>query len=143
MDLNGTRSLHGPIYAEPVSSNSGPVAQSRTLGQMSQALALAASTAPAAAQVTRVLTMPRPLIPVASAGIVRVAKWRAGSQDFGLERRMVSGSRNQLVAAGLPPGSDARFLQLYAEGVEQPLLILGKQSGLWCERQHRILRHGH
>ncbi len=130
VDLNGTRSLHGPIYAEPASSNSGPVTQSRTLGQMSQALALAASTAPASAQMTRVLTTPRPLIPVlppeeSSASLngepaVKISVTTEGWYQV---------SRSQLVAAGMPPGSDARMLQLYAEGVEQPMLIIGKQSG--------------
>ncbi len=38
-------------------------------------------------------------------------------------------SQSQLVAAGLNPNADARTLQLYAEGVQQPLLILGNQSG--------------
>jgi uncharacterized membrane protein len=52
-------------------------------------------------------------------------------------------SRAQLVAAGLEPFADARMLQLYAEGIEQPLLILGSQSGpLGPQQRHRILRHG-
>jgi hypothetical protein len=38
-------------------------------------------------------------------------------------------SKSQLVAAGLDPNADARTLQLYAEGIEQPMLILGGQSG--------------
>ena len=38
-------------------------------------------------------------------------------------------SRNQLVAAGMPANTDARLLQLYAEGIEQPIRILGRPSG--------------
>jgi hypothetical protein len=38
-------------------------------------------------------------------------------------------SQSQLVAAGMNANADARFLQLFAEGVEQPMLIVGAQSG--------------
>ena len=38
-------------------------------------------------------------------------------------------SKAQLVAAGLDSNADARTLQLYAEGIEQPMLILGRQTG--------------
>ncbi len=131
VDINGARTLHGPIYPESVSSNSGPVAQARTLGQMNQTLALAtASAAPAAAQVTRVLTTPRPSVP-----LVPVSESSASLNGEAAVKISVTSegwyqvSRSQLVAAGMPAGADARMLQLYAEGVEQPLLILGRQSG--------------
>ena len=38
-------------------------------------------------------------------------------------------TRAQLVSAGLDPRANAHTLQLFAEGVEQPILILGNQSG--------------
>jgi uncharacterized repeat protein (TIGR01451 family) len=128
VDLNGTRTLHGPIYAESASSSSGPVAQARTLGQMSQLIA--AASVPESAQVTRALSTPRPPIPQvpaeeSSASLngepaVKISVTSEGWYQV---------TRSQLVAAGMPAGTDARMLQLYAEGVEQPLLILGKQSG--------------
>jgi hypothetical protein len=37
-------------------------------------------------------------------------------------------TRAQLLAAGFDPGSDARMLQLFAEGVEQLIAILGQQG---------------
>ena len=37
-------------------------------------------------------------------------------------------TRAQLLAAGFDPGSDARTLQLFAEGIEQPIAILGQQG---------------
>lgn len=130
VDLNGTRTLHGPIYAEPQSPGPEPVSQARTLGQMSQSLALGASAVPTTAQVTRGLTTPHLFIPQvppeeSSASLngepaVKISVTSEGWYQV---------TQNQLVAAGLPAGADARMLQLYAEGVEQPLLILGKQSG--------------
>ena len=38
-------------------------------------------------------------------------------------------TRAQLAAAGFDFGGDARMLQLFAEGVEQPMAIIGKQNG--------------
>ena len=40
-------------------------------------------------------------------------------------------TRAQLIAAGFDPGSDARTLQLFAEGVEQPIAILGQQGAFF------------
>ncbi|MGA8013871.1 MAG: C25 family cysteine peptidase [Candidatus Acidiferrales bacterium] len=130
VDLNGTHTLHGPVYADSVSLNSESVAQARLLSQVNQTLAVAASTAPAPAQVTRVLRTPRPQIPQLAPGESPVSL----NEDPAVKISVTSEgwyqvSRNQLVAAGLPPGVDARTLQLYAEGIEQPMLILGRQFG--------------
>ncbi len=128
VDINGTRTLHGPIYAESVSSNSAAVAQARMLSQMNQTLAVTA--APQPGPVTRMLTTPQLLIAQVPASesaaslngepAVKISVTSEGWYQV---------TRNELVAAGMPAGADARMLQLYAEGVEQPLLITGKQSG--------------
>jgi uncharacterized repeat protein (TIGR01451 family) len=130
VDLNGTRTLHGPIYAEPASPGSEPVSQARTLGQMSQSLALASPAVRASVQVARGLATPHlltPLVPPeeSSASLngepaVKISVTSEGWYQV---------TRNQLVTAGLPASADARMLQLYAEGVEQPLLIIGRQYG--------------
>ncbi len=130
VDLNGTTTLHGPVYADSTSVNSDPVAQARLLTQTNQTAADAGSNAAAPAQVTRALTTPRPLIPQLAPGESRESL----NEDPAVKISVTSEgwyqvTRNQLVAAGLPPGADARSLQLYAEGVEQPMLILGRQSG--------------
>ena len=130
VDLNGTRTMHGPIYTGSISSNSEPVAQARLLNQMNQTLGVAPASSPVSAPVTRVLTTPRPLIPQLAPGESPVSL----NGDSAVKISVTSEgwyqvSRNQLVASGLPPGADARTLQLYAEGIEQPILILGKQSG--------------
>jgi uncharacterized repeat protein (TIGR01451 family) len=130
VDLNGTRTMHGPVYANSISSNSEPVAQARLLNQMNQTLGVGPASSPVSAPVTRVLTTPRPLIPQLAPGESPVSL----NGDPAVKISVTSEgwyqvSRNQLVASGLPPGADARTLQLYAEGIEQPMLILGKQSG--------------
>ncbi len=129
VDINGARTLHGPIYAEPGSTNSGPVAQARTLGQMNQPLA-DYSAAPAPGQVTRMLTTPQPLTAHAPAGESAASLNGEPAVKISVTcEGWYRVTRNQLVAAGMPSGADARMLQLYAEGVEQPISIIGKQSG--------------
>jgi uncharacterized repeat protein (TIGR01451 family) len=135
VDINGTHTMHGPVNAETASSNSEPIVQARMLRQLNQATSLAAASAPALAGVAssalvRALNTPRPLIPQVAAGespaslngepAVKISVTSEGWYQV---------TRNQLVAAGLPSGADARTLELYAEGVEQPMLILGRQSG--------------
>ena len=130
VDLNGTRTLHGPIYTDSATSSSALVAQARTLGQLSQTLALASAAAPVPAQVTRALTTPQPLVTqVPASESAATLNGEPAVKISVTSEGWYQVSRNQLVAAGMPAGADARMLQLYAEGVEQPLLILGKQSG--------------
>jgi uncharacterized repeat protein (TIGR01451 family) len=128
LDVNGTRTMHGPIYVESVAPNSEPVAQARLLNQMNQALA--SSSMPLPAQPTRALTTPRPLIPEVAAGVSPVSFNGEPAVKISVTSEgWYRVSRSQLVAAGLPSGADARALQLYAEGIEQPMLILGRQTG--------------
>jgi uncharacterized repeat protein (TIGR01451 family) len=128
LDVNGTRTMHGPIYVDSVAPNSEPVAQARLLSQMNQALA--SSSVPLLAQPTRALTTPRPLIPEVAAGVSPVSFNGEPAVKISVTSEgWYQVSRNQLVAAGLPSGADARTLQLYAEGIEQPMLILGRQTG--------------
>lgn len=134
VDINGTRTLHGPIYAESNSSNVGPIAQARLLRQMNQVSTFATSqvpsTAPQFAAVVRALNTPRPMIPQVAPGISPLSlNGEAAVKISVTSEGWYQVSRSQLIAAGMPAGADARTLQLYAEGIEQPLLILGRQSG--------------
>jgi uncharacterized repeat protein (TIGR01451 family) len=130
VDVNGTRTLHGPIYAEPASPGSEPVLQAKTLGQLSQSLAFAAPAVLSAAQFTRGLATPHVWIPqVPSEGSSASLNGEPAVKISVTSEGWYQVTRNELVAAGLPAGADAHLLQLYAEGVEQPLLIVGKQYG--------------
>jgi uncharacterized repeat protein (TIGR01451 family) len=133
VDINGTRTMHGPVYAETVSSNSEPIVQARLLRQMNQATSFGAAAAPAGAPsppLVRALNTPRPLIPQVTAGESPASlNGEAAVKISATAEGWYQVTRSQLVAAGLPAGADVRTLQLYAEGVEQPMLILGRQSG--------------
>jgi hypothetical protein len=124
VDLNGTHTLHGPVSLDSTFQGSAPASQARLLSQMNQTIVRSTAV------VTHELLTPKPLIPAAAPGESPVSL-----NDFSAVKISVTTegwyrvSRAQLVAAGLEPFSDARMLQLYAEGIEQPLLILGRQSG--------------
>jgi uncharacterized repeat protein (TIGR01451 family) len=145
VDLNGTRTLHGPIYAESSAAVQEPIPQARLLRQLNQlaspavtpaGAALVPSGSPLSAasepspQIVRALNTPEPTIPQIAPGenpvslngdpAVKISVTREGWYQV---------SRNQLLAAGMPPDTDAHLLQLYAEGIEQPIRILGRQSG--------------
>jgi uncharacterized repeat protein (TIGR01451 family) len=135
VDLNGTRTMHGPVRmeagAEPAQSQSSR-ADLQSLSQSSNALLLtqmntvAAQFAP---PVKRVVVTPRPIIPRPASGTVPVSLENVPAVKISVnEEGWYRATRAQLVAAGLDPGADLRSLQLYAEGIEQPMLILGERE---------------
>jgi len=124
VDLNGTRISHGPVFVDSSASSSGAIARPMLVTQMNQA------TVQPAVSRQRVLSTPTPGIPAVTQGQVPVSL-----DGYGAVKILVQSEgwyqvpKAQLVAAGLEPNVDAQYLQLYAEGIEQPMLILGRQSG--------------
>ena len=134
VDINGTRTLHGPVYPEEASAgqvSSPALAQSAealsvspTLGELRSAV-LSASVGP------RPLATPRPVFPTPPPTVPRfnvadhVAVQISVDQEGWYHIPFA-----QLFSAGLDPNTDLRTLHLYAEGIEQPLLLVGHSSGL-------------
>jgi uncharacterized repeat protein (TIGR01451 family) len=126
VDLNGTSTMHGPVYADAAPPSSDTITPAPLMTQLNHMIAATPS------HLTHGLATPAPAIRPASVG------WLAASLD---ERPAVKISVTtegwyritgaQLEAAGLPANASIRGLQLYAEGAEQPLLILGAQNGLF------------
>ena len=124
VDLNGTRMPHGPVSVDAAAPSSGAIARPMLLTQLSRAIAQ-----PAVSR-ERVLSTPAPAIPAVAQGTVPVSLDGYGAVKILVQSEgWVQVSKAQLVAAGLEPNVDARYLQLYAEGIEQPMLIVGRQSG--------------
>jgi uncharacterized repeat protein (TIGR01451 family) len=125
VDLNGTRMSHGPVSVDvSLAPRSGAVAEPLLLTQLNRA------TVQSAFIRQRGLAAPQPVIPLRARGQVPESLDGDAAVKISVQSEgwyQVSGA--QLVAAGLEPNADARTLQLYAEGVEQPLLILGRQAG--------------
>ena len=157
VDLNGTRTSHTSVQGETSSQDSAQhpahsasravytaprAANSLLLTELNQA-------AGAGTQLTvsrgRTLVTPQPTIAKLlpdelRANLDGVPAVKISVRAEGWYRI----TRTALVAAGLEADTDARSLQLYAEGVEQPLQISGRGTGpLGAQRCRRILRHRH
>jgi uncharacterized repeat protein (TIGR01451 family) len=129
VDLNGTRTSHG--LASPDEQENAVVKSVADIQQAKPAVTNAVlltqlnqvMTKPAAAP-QRVLQAPRPPAPKITLGQYRetldlVPALKIGVQSEGWYHI----SRQQMIAAGFNPGWEPQFLQLYAEGIEQPLLV--------------------
>jgi uncharacterized repeat protein (TIGR01451 family) len=136
VDINGTRSLHGPVYPEAMPTEGAQsqytaaqfaVAVSPSLAQLNAA-ARTNTTSAQTLYVPRPVTQPRsPVLPsgtrlynAADQPAVKITTDQVGWYHIPF---------SQLFAAGLNPATDVRTLHLYAEGVEQPILLIGHTSG--------------
>jgi uncharacterized repeat protein (TIGR01451 family) len=125
VDLNGTRMTHGPVSMDvSAAPRSGAVAQPLLLTQLNRA-----TVQPAVIFSRRPIT-PRPILPTPVPGQVPASLDGDAAVKISVQNEgWYQVSKAQLVVAGLDPNADARTLQLYAEGIQQPMLILGNQSG--------------
>ena len=149
VDLNGTRTSHGPARVEAASSDSARhlthsasravaaspratvsaprAANSLLLTQLNQA---AASSAQITATNHRTLVTPQPTIAKILPGEFRTSLDSVPAIKISIRTEgWYRVTRASLVAAGLEADTDTRFLQLYAEGVEQPMQISGRGNG--------------
>jgi uncharacterized repeat protein (TIGR01451 family) len=125
VDLNGTRMTHGPVSVDVTATpRAGAVSQPLLLTQLNRA-----TTQPAFVP-RRGLPVPSPVILTLAPGQVPISLDGDAAVKISVQSEgWYQVSKSQLVAAGFDPSSDARTLQLYAEGIEQPMLILGSQAG--------------
>ena len=125
VDLNGTRMQHGPVSVNvSAAPRSGAVSQPLLLTQLNRA------TAQPAFIPRRGLPTPRPIIAAPAPGQAPISLDGDAAVKISVQNEgWYQVSKAQLIAAGLDPNADARTLQLYAEGIEQPMLILGHQTG--------------
>jgi uncharacterized repeat protein (TIGR01451 family) len=125
VDLNGTRMQHGPVSVDvSAAPSSGAVSHPLLLTQLNRA-----TTLPNLVR-WHGLPTPRPIFPTPAPGQVPVSLDGDAAVKISVQSEgWYQVSKSQLVAAGLNPNADARTLQLYAEGIEQPILILGNRSG--------------
>ena len=123
LDINGTHTSHGPVYAE----TGAPVqAQSLAAQRQSALLSQLRSAGPVGSRTSNMRIPYRPIIPIAPIGtrptnLDDLAAVKIAVDHEGWYRVSLS----QLAAAGLGHSADLRTLHLYAEGIEQPLLLSG------------------
>ena len=133
VDINGTRTMHGPVYVEaaaslqslasPRASRAEALSVSPTLGQLR-------SNPLAPKSGARSLITPLPVFPVPPANIPRLSVADHVAVQISVDQEgWYHVPFSQLFSAGLDSNTDLRSLHLYAEGIEQPLLLVGHTSG--------------
>ncbi|MGB9512434.1 MAG: C25 family cysteine peptidase [Candidatus Acidiferrum sp.] len=135
VDLNGARTLHGPVYAEPSSTDqpqSLGLAQNGAPIPVSQSLAKLYSSASHATGAVRIFRKPSrpPVVPADPTIPLFNAADHTGVKISVSQEGWYHIPFSQLFSAGLSPDTDVQSLHLYAEGVEQPILLVGRTSGL-------------
>ncbi len=125
VDLNGTRTMHGPVSA-----------QIRTDVNLSRVMSRA-MTVQDLARTTLAVQTPRSTLSQIRETVARPIATK-NSQEIGFQLAAQPAvkiyvdhegwyrvTQPQLIAAGLRPNVDSRSLRLFAEGVEQPMRITG------------------
>ena len=127
VDLGGARLTHGPAeFAQPSSIH---VTTAPLLSQINKLAGIGSLAGSSATRKSKLGEFQRPAsVPDADVQPVNLENDTA-IQISVQQEGWYHVTRAQLVAAGLDPYANARTLQLFAEGIEQPLLILGNQSG--------------
>lgn len=137
VDVNGTRTLHGPVYTE-VASTEQMQAQGMPATQVSPSLSkLYASASPSAVSgaAHAAFRLPQPVQPRPVRPVVPTGIQLFNAADHAAVKISVDQEGwyhipfSQLFSAGLSPTTQLSSLHLYAEGVEQPILLMGHTSG--------------
>ncbi len=134
VDLNGTRTLHGPISAQVQSVTEMPramaqtitqaaIAQAKTIADLSCASSASLSVSHSGRHIRESVARPVPSANTQRIGFQLAAQ--SAVKIFIDHEGWYRVTQPQLVAAGLSANVDARFLHLFAEGIEQPIRITG------------------
>ena len=125
VDLNGARSMHGPIAVS--SGPPSPQAFARVAIGNSAALNSASPVAPAVTtRVREAVAVPQPSVSAVNTGFQLAAG--PAVKIFVDHEGWYHIAQPQLVAGGLKPNVDPNTMHLYAEGVEQPIQITGAST---------------
>jgi hypothetical protein len=128
VDLNGTRTMHGPVSVASGTNPSLAVARAITMQDLAHATSTRAAANPsfAPAHVRETVAKPR------FSATTREIGFHLASQPavkiLADHEGWYRVTQPQLVAAGFSSNTEARSLHLFAEGVEQPIRITGASS---------------
>jgi hypothetical protein len=121
IDLNGYRTLHGPVAVVRTGGSPPEHSQAALLSQLGKGSRLVGPPplALGASKSSFVRTSQNDF-PLASGAAVKIAVREDGWYRIG---------RSELLAAGLSPDVNPRFLQLYVDGRELPFIVTGEADG--------------
>jgi uncharacterized repeat protein (TIGR01451 family) len=126
VDLNGTRTMHGPIAVEAGPATPQAFARATTIGDLAQANSAQGLATRAESHIREAVTTPVASELTRNIGFQLAA--RPAVKIFVDHEGWYRITQPQLVAAGLDANVDARSLHLFAEGVEQPIRVTGAAS---------------
>ncbi len=127
VDLNGARTMYGPIAVEAGSGTPQAFARATTMRDLAQPSLPLGLTTRAPSQIRETVVTPRPSELTRNIGFQLAA--RPAVKIFVDHEGWYRITQPQLVAAGLDANVQARSLHLFAEGVEQSIRITGAASG--------------
>jgi uncharacterized repeat protein (TIGR01451 family) len=136
VDINGTRTMHGPVSVETATTENRASENSSGItanGKAQSSPLLRELHAAAAMQQTSYgpLITPRPLPPMPAPGTPRLSVADHNAVKIAIDHEgWYRISLADLFAAGLDRSTEGRSLHLFAEGIEQPLLISNEEKGL-------------
>ena len=123
LDLNGQRTLHGPVTVSVTAASSKAVS-SLTMAQFASATAQV-SSASHIVESRKQVVVPTPAQNSQQFDLAAHAAVKIMVDHEGWYRA----AQPDLVAAGLDPSADPQNLRLFAEGIEQPILVTGAGVG--------------
>jgi hypothetical protein len=127
VDINGRSSWHGPFGAAKSTGRLADFIDRKPLGLSD--LGRQAATGESHTTPQRETTFTAPAVNqtalklqglISSNGAIKISVGREGWYRV---------SQSQLIQAGLSPKTDPRFLRLFADGTEQPILVNGENDG--------------
>jgi photosystem II stability/assembly factor-like uncharacterized protein len=125
LSLDGERTFHGPIVAKMVGGAPPEQSQAQILARTGSSLVQAGATKP----LSRSAQVSAPAqgrgIAVQTTDLSGVAAVKLSVKSEGWYKV----SQADLLAAGISPSVDPRLLQLYVDGVQQPIKVDGEQDG--------------
>jgi uncharacterized repeat protein (TIGR01451 family) len=135
VDINGTRTLHGPANLQSAASALPSVEPEIAVsGARASAAFQPHSASRGVAQPSIRVFLPRPLPPPPPLNTPAFAVADHAAVKIGVDQEgWYSIPFSQLYAAGLEPDTDPRSLRLFAEGVEQPMLLTGQGASAAIE----------
>ena len=131
LDINGTRTMHGPVPVGSAPPDAAATIAGRSAKVQTSPLLRDLHAAAAAEQgPSRPLVTPQPHLPVAPPNTPRSNLANRNAVKIAVDREgWYHVSFADLTAAGFDGSADPRSLHLFAEGVEQPLLLLPGERG--------------
>ncbi len=124
VDLDGQSTFHGPIVAKTVGGAPPEQSSAQLLSRTGNALAQTGTTR----QVGRSAQMPLAAQGRAAAPQVDLSA-QAAAKLWVKSEGWYKVSQADMIAAGISPSVNPRLLQLYVDGVEQPMIVNGELDG--------------